>query len=260
VTDLRDALSCASDTVIVYSDAGRLKLWAGSREKTLAVHADALLSALGDRTIVIPTFAYRTWCEDGVYNPGESPSELGGLSEYLRVHYGRARTLTPVFCFSVLRWKSGSDHPDSFPWLTPTPFGVGSVFEWLIAQRATVVAYGAELHKCSACHVNEFEHEVPYRFVKLFEGVIDGRVPWSLLYHVRHPGVRYRWDRVDEMLEPLFTTHDTEVGTVRLSSADRIYIKLGYALDINIHAFVDEPVELYLKYGKPLGAAAMEAA
>jgi len=241
---LRAALA-ARNPVVVYSDLTAFSLWAGSRDATIRAHADAILEATRGRTLVVPVFNY-DFCATGFSDPDNDPSQVGLLSEHFRQRADHV-TRMPLFRFAVV-----GDVPADFPRFCVDPFGASSVFRWLIDHRAAVLAYGCGLRYASACHVPELDQWVPYRYHKRFTGhYIDGE-PVSVHYHVRHPEVRYRWDVVDALLAPVFSTHDVGYGKVRVGSADEVYRVINAALSADVHALVEEPTALYRRYGKPL--------
>jgi len=218
---LKRALDNATDTVVLYTDLSRMSVWAGSREATLRAHADAWIAATEYRTLVVPTFNY-DWCRTAMYDPLNDPAQVGALNEHLRVHHCEYRTRTPVFNFAL--------YPDTWtPDLHPDPFGPVSMFRWLIDRQATVVAYGARPSNASACHVNERDEGVPYRYFKDFPGHIIGVGPFTLRYFVRDLTTVYDWDKLDAALAGCFTDYDV-AGPVRVSRADTIYDRISEML------------------------------
>ncbi len=234
VDALKAALADASGVVVVYTDLTRLSFWKSSKEATIKAHADAILEAVGDRTLVFPTFNY-DWCQTGLYDPQNDPCQVGQLNEYMRVQHGIRRTHTPIFNFTVVR-SVGTEMPRK---ASADPFGPDSELKWLIKNEATVLAYGARLRHASACHVNERDAYVPYRDFKAFEGRIIDYGVLQLKYHVRDPDVTYDWDGLEAMLDPLFTTYDIN-GPVKVGRADQVYNRIAEALEADKYALVEQ--------------------
>lgn len=207
-----------------------------------------------ERTALVPTFAFGRWCEEGAFDPKRDPTELGMLNEHLRKD-AVGTTLTP--CFRVAIMSLAGPVP---PLLDVDPFGPGSLQAWLGYRRATVVAYGARLCDASDFHLAERHVGVPYRYMKPFRGRLSG-VDFTLRYFVRPmEGVEYDLDRLDEILTPCFTAHETEAGTVRVGRSDRIFRTLVEALEADEHALLKRPPrELYERHGKPLRYERVEA-
>lgn len=259
MSQLADGLKRALEgdgPIVVYSDVSRFRLWEGSREATLDAHLDAILEAAGDRVVVFPTFNY-DWCQTGTYDPRTDPSQVGVLSERFRTERATYRTLTPIFNFGV-RATDGSFVPSRMPALDP--FGPTSTFQWLIQYGATVLVYGAPPRTASAVHVAERERASPYRYAKAFPGAIAGFGSHVLIYLVRPVGLFYDWTSVESIVRSQTEEHSLPIGTVRVGRADQIHAALLSALDRDEHAFLAEPpTELYMRCGKPLRRAMVEA-
>jgi aminoglycoside N3'-acetyltransferase len=253
---LKRALADATDVVVCYPDLMGLDYWAAGREKTLDAHARALISACAYRALVVPTFAWESWCEGGVWDRFTTPTELGTLNEWFRTHYSlTASNYTPVYRYSAITsggWPSGP------PVQETDPFGPYSFQAWCARRWATVLAYGSDLRTAGDFHLAERAARVPYRFVKRFKGTNNGK-PSTLHYFVRHLEVEYDWDKLNAILIPCFRAHETVAGTVHTGRCDHIFDVLTEALRADEHAFLKRPpTELYERYGKPLTYEAVE--
>ena len=86
------------------------------------------------------------------------------------------------------------------------PFGVESVFAWLVSQDATLVMFGADLSSLTFIHyVEEMASKPVYRYEKSFSGQIirsEHVNACEFTMHVRPMGIHmdYAWQRLEQDL------------------------------------------------------------
>ncbi len=162
-------------------------------------HVQTLRSMAAGRSIWVPTFNYG-YCRTGVYHVQGDASEVGSLSEYVRVNYAAWRSRCPVFNFAGSGPEPGWNFKDG---LEVDPFGSDSMFGDLVKLSGTLVWYGAPISSATIVHhALRVARRAIYRYDKVFEGRIldESHQPQviSLRYHVRPHGraLRYDWSRI----------------------------------------------------------------
>ena len=145
---------------------------------------EALLSVIGPQgTLILPAFTY-SFCDSGVYRPDEDRSEVGIAADTLRLDYEGRRTNAPIF--SVVTVGALSD--EILALSSPTTFGPDSIFGYLLRRGGTLCGVGVGFEKITFNHYPEEQLEVPYRYWKRFDGVIEqdgARRPTSVRFFVR---------------------------------------------------------------------------
>jgi aminoglycoside N3'-acetyltransferase len=197
--------SLGSGPVFVHSDpfrAARLVKPVRDRHAYLESHIAVLRDTASDRPLWLPTFNY-DFPRTGVFDVGESESQLGPLPEHFRLNGAEWRTPIPIFSIA------GTGRPSQPRWGFMTdPFGESSIFADLVRSDGVVLYYGDTFHYNTLVHFSERVAGGPvYRYDKIFPGRVimaDGKsVEGSLDYHVRPmgTGLEYDWPRLlDEAL------------------------------------------------------------
>lgn len=139
----------------------------------------ALRRAVGEEgTLIFPTFTLSV-CESGHCNLQTTPSEMGVLSEFVRLMEGVERTPHPFYSVAVLganqEFLSGLD--------VSTSFGTHSIFDRLHSfnasgpglNRVKFLTLGINCPPEGITYIHSIEEKlrVPYRFHKKFEGKIS---------------------------------------------------------------------------------------
>ncbi len=207
---LRRAGLAAGDLAMVHSFTAAL----GPVDRPDRLMIDALLQVLGpEGTLVLPAFTY-SFCPTGLYGPDDSPSEVGIAADTLRLEYGAARTLHPVFsvcALGALADEIAHLHAD-------TTFGAGSIFDYMLRRSGWLCAVGVGYEKVTLNHYPEERLEVPYRYWRTFDGVIDRdgeQRPVSVRYLVRSlaPEAVQDFSKVHRLMEGRpFSGHSTAGG------------------------------------------------
>ena len=155
---------------------------AGIAEGWLAIFQEA---AEG-RTVLIPTFNY-DFPRTRLYDPADTPGQVGALSAYCARNHADRRTLTPIFNFCVFG-------PVPFDWgpfdRAPVahPFAAASAFGTLFDRDGAILFLGAGMIANTFVHFVECAADIGYRYLKPFPGTVvqDGRaVPVDFAFPVR---------------------------------------------------------------------------
>ena len=158
------------DTLFVHAGMqGALRADGDTREAKMDTVVGGLVDAVGEGTLMLPTFTY-SYCEGQDFDIAGSPSTVGMLTEHFRTRPGVERTAEPIFSTAV--WGPVADE-----WRDPL-FGVGdkncfgeqSVFAYLWEVDAMIAFFGVGFEYCTYLYLVEQRQEVPYRYLKRFSG------------------------------------------------------------------------------------------
>ena len=192
IAGLRHAGIAAGDTVFVHINVDALGYAEGC--STAADRADMLLGALREvvgagGTILVPTYTF-SFCRHEPFDVLRTPTSGGPWSpsaeflEYFRALPGVVRSRDPIHSVAGLGPRAAellSDVPN-------TCFGPGSVYERLMQAGGKICMIGLELGEATFRHYAEEIVGVPFRFKKLFTGLIrdQGRAyKTGWVYYVR---------------------------------------------------------------------------
>ncbi len=205
------------DAVFVHSDVsvfGRLR--AGSRSTLMESMCEALRTSVGESgTIIMPTFTY-SFCEGEVFDPVNSTSTVGSLTEYFRRQPGVARSMHPIFSAAV----SGNAR-EWFSDVGPDSFDDNSIFGKLQERDGKLLFLGAPFQSCTFLHRVEQAYPVPYRYIKEFVGVIrdgdqDRRSTCTYLVRPLDRSVHFDVSRLEKRLIERGVMREARLGEGRL--------------------------------------------
>jgi len=127
--------------------------------------SDFLISEYGDN-LLFPAFNY-SFGDSLVFDVDNDESQVGSLSEYMRLSGDYCRSLVPFF--SVL-----SKHDDLCQYSEECrPFGKGSIFEWLHLYDGKIVGLGTKSIFTFLHYIEELVPGGPlYRYEKEFKGLL----------------------------------------------------------------------------------------
>ena len=165
IESLREVGIKEGDSIFVHSDLrffGKLPIGA-TREDFLGGFLKALLGAIGNGNLIMPTFTY-SFCKDEVFDPDTTPSKVGVLTEYFRKQGGVKRSKDGIFSVAAI----GPDK-DYFTDVSNDCFGKNSIFEKLYDRDAKIVFLGPRFD-ITYMHFVEQSYGVPYRWIKMFGG------------------------------------------------------------------------------------------
>lgn len=172
VKDIADALSRTGinpgGSIFVHSD---LKSFGRpvsriTRTEFLGAFIEALLRVVGENgDLIMPAFSYN-FCKNEVFDPENSPSTVGILTEYFRKLEGVKRSNEAIFSVCALGGQK-----EYFTDVGTDCFGEKSIFEKLYDKNTRIVFLG-ETFDMTYLHFIEQRYGVPYRFIKEFKGEI----------------------------------------------------------------------------------------
>ncbi|EGK8007591.1 aminoglycoside N(3)-acetyltransferase [Campylobacter lari] len=116
-------------------------------------------------TIIMPTFTY-SFCKQEIYDKIASHSSAGVLTNFFRSQENVKRTNDPLFSFAVKGAKENIFLSD-----TVSCFSSNSVYGNLLKMKGKLLLFGTQRGH-TFCHFIEEQHQVPYRYFKVFNGII----------------------------------------------------------------------------------------
>lgn len=185
LSDLRDAIQGVlgpdDRVVVVHSSLFGLGRVGADVEGVLM----AILDGLGPRrTLVMPTFNF-DFCHGRTYSYRDTASQVGMLTNRLRLRPGVVRSPHPIYSFAAL----GPQAQDICRHDGPTVWGAGTAFESFLDLDAVYMMLGVPWERaCTQFHRAEELLGVPYRYWKEFSGEADfgrGARPYSTRMYVR---------------------------------------------------------------------------
>jgi aminopeptidase-like protein/aminoglycoside N3'-acetyltransferase len=157
---------------IVFSHVGMSKLGSPKElhegKTKFDIIYGAIREAIGpEGTLFAPTYTY-SFCKGEIFDPLETPSQVGYFGEALRKLKGAKRSVDPIFSVAGI----GPQAEKLLENLPHDCFGTGSFLDRLGQVGAKQCNIGVSLHFTSGMHYLEQLAKVPYRFPKLFSGYI----------------------------------------------------------------------------------------
>lgn len=161
----------SGDTVSLQVSLGRLGLPLGV-ERTYAALSDfaidAFLEVLGpEGTLVVPTYTYSIG-RGTVFEVETTPSSIGEFPEVFRRRRGVVRSRDPMMSSAAL----GPNAHAILRQISNQCYGVGSVFDNLTKKNAVICTLGLGMWWATFCHYIEKIADAPFRFDKLFRGLV----------------------------------------------------------------------------------------
>ena len=187
------------DTILVHSSLGSL----GKYENKAGIVVGVLLELLGENgTLLMPTLSYETVTEENpVFNLEETPSCVGGLTEYFRSLSNVKRSLHPTH--SVCCMGKNTDYYIEGHCNDNTPCGENSPFRKLKDQRGKILFLGCSLNANTSMHGVEELSKPKYLFGKELEYTlksINGETIKKKYITHNFKGFKQRYDRVLNIL------------------------------------------------------------
>ena len=225
------------DTLFIHSDVmvfGRLI--PESKDMLLPTIVKVFKEAVGpEGTIVMPTFSY-SYCRKKPFDPLHTPSTVGALTNFFRQAPGVVRSTHPLF--SVAAWGKNKERMLR---VGKDSFGPESSFAVLRELNAKIVLLGVTFEACTFLHYLEQKHNVPYRFIKTFDGTFidkEGREHEdSCTYFVRplDENIDNDMTRITPHLREKKMVMERRLGNGEISvvSANDLYVTGMRLLDID---------------------------
>ncbi|PKQ70999.1 aminoglycoside 3-N-acetyltransferase [Aeromonas sobria] len=132
--------------------------------------------------LLVPTFSYSPMAGES-FDPAQTPSKVGLMTELFRLREGVVRTLDPIFSMAI----SGPQGPVLVTRECHDCFGQESPFGWLAEQDGWLMGLGC-LPSTTFTHYVEQRLGVSYRYHKAFAGQVrvDCQLrEWQADYYVR---------------------------------------------------------------------------
>lgn len=231
------------DEVFVHSDLGHFGKISDVRNKNqfLDFFIRALLETIGkEGTLIIPTFTY-SYCNKQIYDPKESPSTIGILTEYFRKQPGVVRSLDAIFSISAVGKKK-----NYFSNVGLNCFGQNSIFDKLYKKNVTILFIG-DTFDITFMHYVEKKHGVNYRFDKEFKGQtrIEKKLKnFSYTYFVRYldKNVSYNLDKIRKYLDKQKVLKKAKLGFSSIISvtAQDAFKSISQGLDSDPYLLLKE--------------------
>jgi len=131
---------------------------------------NALIEAVGDQgTVIMPVFNW-DYCHGSIFDPLETVSQVGILTENFRRRRGVLRNISPPWCTYAAAGKKAGEIAEING---TSAFGSDGVSQYLLDENVRYVLIGCNYND-SVIHVHWLEEkfEVPYRYWKQFKGKV----------------------------------------------------------------------------------------
>ena len=172
VTKFRELGINEGDNIFVTSSLSRF----GHVEGGAKIVVDALEECVKDGTIVMPSFNFSIFKNKKiVLCPGETPSEMGAISEEFRKR-SSARTfnLFHPLCIKGKLWTDIMNCDMVDTWGSESPYAL------MEKENFKVVLLGTDFYSCPFFHYAEQKFNVPYREPVEYDGFIQGSGEYSV--------------------------------------------------------------------------------
>ncbi|MCL5103662.1 MAG: AAC(3) family N-acetyltransferase [Armatimonadetes bacterium] len=219
----------AGDAVLVHASLSSFGKVSGGA----AAVVDAILDVLGpEGTLVVPTFSFGS----GVFDPKDTPSLVGAVSEEVRKRSNAVRSLHPthsVAAIGALAEAITEGHEKTHP------FGRGSALFKALQANSKILQLGTTQTSNSMIHVAEELANLPYleRTRK-----IEIKTPQDKVVRkwVRRPGCSRGFMAIEEILREHNAIRETLIGkcAARLMSARAVVNAAEEALKFDQEALL----------------------
>lgn len=191
---IRDKLGVMR-TVLVHSDLRGFDLRQGKpaipranlRSELIDLAFEQLEADLGHHEIVLPAFNY-SFTSSGRFDLQKDLPEVGALPVAASGRAGWYRSRTPVFSFLSNKNEAEADS---------NPFSEESFFGTLHRGNGAISLLGVGFDRLTLIHYVEHLARVPYRYKKLFQGMLvdlGKETPCDVSFHVRPLGLNLDYD------------------------------------------------------------------
>lgn len=134
-------------------------------------------------TVILPTFCF-DFSNKGIYDYHNSKGQTGILGNYALTRSDFKRTRHPLHSFAVY----GSDQICLCSMENRNSFGADSPFEYCRVQNVKQVMIGTDYnHAMTMVHYAEMNANVPYRFMKIFQGTYVNEDGYPIAYECEYP-------------------------------------------------------------------------
>lgn len=166
----------STDTVFFTTSLGMLGLPPKSidcGEKLNQLFLDAMREVLKDGNILVPTYSYTfgksTATAPAIYDPQQTPAEIGDFPNYVLNQKDVVRSLDPFMSIACI----GKDAEHIFAGLSNHSYGKGSFFEKMVLDgNMKCCSIGLGPNWTPFIHYADWLAKAPHRYDKLFHGYI----------------------------------------------------------------------------------------
>jgi len=140
-----------------------------SIDNIFKVFYTAIFEVLGsDGLLIVPTFTY-SFCKGEIFDPENTPSNMGIFAETLRKHPRSCRTFDPIFSV-CLHGNIKKIFPNGNVIISTECFGKGSIWDLMYKNNAKICNFNLD-SASTFIHYVEKMLNVPYRYDKEFKGL-----------------------------------------------------------------------------------------
>lgn len=201
------------DDVFIHSNLGFFGVLEGCRsaDQLCESFLTAIQSVIGDEgTVVVPTFSY-SYCHNEVYNPYQTKTNCGMLSEYMRKMYPDNRTLDPNFSICGV-----GKHMDEYMQCNiHEAFGKGCFWEKFMRHNGKIICMNFDSGS-TFIHFIERNNNVSYRYNKAFNGQtkVNYDITKDYAVHFVFDGAddAPSMERVDELCKKYHVSKQRDLG------------------------------------------------
>jgi len=227
------------DTIMVHSSLRSL----GNYDNKAQLVTEVLLELLGENgTLLMPSLTYEYVTEDNpVFRLNDTPSCVGGLTEYFRSFPGVKRSIHPTH--SVCSIGKKSDYYINGHLRDNTPCGENSPFSKLKDQKGKILFLGCSLNSNTSMHGVEELSKPKYLFGKAMEYtlVLNGETLKKKYITHNFKGYRQCYDRVLNVLsEEDYTYGKISMADCYLVDAAALWEKAHKQFGIDPMYFVEK--------------------
>ncbi len=240
IRDLKELGICEGDTLLVHSSLRSLGDFS-DRARTVT---DALLEVIGPKgTLVMPTLSYTSVNEKNPYfDVKQTPSCVGGLTEYFRLLPGVKRSLHPTHSAAAIgsqaRFLVADHYKDN------TPVGKNSPFYRLKELHGKILFLGCGLKPNTSMHGVEELVVPPYLFGNETEYTLvdsNGVTMKKVYRNHNFKGYIQRYDRIEGLLsEKHLKKGNVLKAECYLIDASAMWLKAFEAMHYNVLYFVEK--------------------
>lgn len=190
------------DSVFIHSNLGFLGMMKDceTKEKLCEAFIDAVKAVVGSEgTIILPAYSF-SFCHGEIYDPLETGTTCGMLSEYVIRNYGYNRSMDPNFSIcgvgkNIAYFRDCNVHE---------AFGRNSFWERFVKKEGKILCVNFDAGSTFIHYIEHINH-VDYRYNKAFNGVkiVDGKpvrdYAVHFVYDYDRPGDAYDPRRIDAL-------------------------------------------------------------
>ena len=224
------------DVILVHSSFNSLGTVSNGPDDVI----DALLHVIGKNgTLIVPTFNF-DFCNGDTFNLNETPSQMGIITEFVRLNPNSLRTKDPVYSFAImgkLKEKLGNLVYNSC-------YGNDSMFAKLRKYNGKILIIGLTYNNSMTFfhHIEEIEG-CDYRYFKEFNGNLinsDGteqRTKIKIFVRNLEQKVETDVNKMGVILENNGLVNKIKIGNadVKILDANQVYIRTAEELKNNPH-------------------------